>query len=295
MNSAQQTQWTTLRKKSAGPLKLSAIKKMEVGLTDDSNRLSDPVVVTITCGDHTRTLVVHRPVGATSLQRDDWVLTPIDEVETLLAYAVDPAKEKKEAAKRLLRIEVAKKLGHYKEVDKKLLYTADPFKGAEVSSFRREAQAAYEKGKLQARAEYISECEAKGRKPKDSWSFGKSVNHFLDQGVKDLEAKITESVVKDSAWTEGLKKIEPQPYETKSGPFQDRPQSAVYGTGRITATKTQMVDQIYKHLLATMSGGYIFPCKPPKSLSVGNKPDEEETGTSVGSSNGRPSTTGGKN
>jgi hypothetical protein len=263
------TQWSSLKKTKKGPTKISAIKKMEVGLTDDSNRLKDPVVIAITCGDYSQQLVLHRPVGASKLLPSDWVLTPISEVEPLLAFAVDPAKEKKDAAKRKLRLDTALALGLYIKDKDVICFPAtcdQRIAGKPITSFNVEAQRLHDEAKKAAHDSYLSECEASGKKPKKDWKFGQTVNHFLPKEVKDYEETVRKKTAENPSYKDGLKKIEPVPYETMAGPFQDRPQSALHGSGRIDFSKEQMVDQVKKHLVNTMSGGYNFPIAPPKTM-----------------------------
>jgi hypothetical protein len=268
------TQWTSLQKKKKGPLKVSAIKKMEIGLSDDSNRLTDPVVIAITCGDYSQQLVLHRPVGSNDLQPSDWVLTPISEVEPLLAFAVDPAKEKKDTAKRNLRMEVAKTLGLYVEKDKVLCFPDSADKriaGKSITSFNAEAKLAYDAAKQSAHDEYIAGCEANGRTPKKDWKFGQTVNHFLPKEVKDYEENVRKKTAESAQYKDGIKKIEPVPYKTMAGPFQDRPQSCLSVSGKIQATKEQMVDLVKRHVVNTMSGGYKFPLEPPANILANMK------------------------
>jgi hypothetical protein len=187
-----------------------------------------------------------------------------------LAFAVDPAKEKKEAARRKLRQDVAVKLGLYELKPDGLYFPAAAkeaaIAGKKVSSFSDIAKREFERAKAEAHREYIAEREAAGQTPKKDWKFGQSVNHFLPKEVKDYEDEVRKKTADDASYKDGIKKIEPVPYETMAGPFQDRPQSAVQGAGVVSATKEQMVDLVRKHLINTMSGGYVFPMKPPATL-----------------------------
>jgi len=301
-----QEAWRSRPQKVKVPMKLSAIKKIDVNLSDDSNRLKEPVVITITNGTRTETLVVHRPVGVNTLQPDDWVLTPIGEVEPLLAAAVDPSAKKKEDAKRKFRIDYLVKKGKYTlNSEKEACYPKEILGGITLTAANKTAKTAYDAAHHAAKQQYLAECEFHHRQPKKDWKYGQAINHFLPEAIKVYESNLREQLKKDQEYIDGVKKLDPVQYETLAGPFQDRPQFAVRFRGP-KPTDASLIDVIKKNLVNTMSGGYALPIDPPKSLieALQSSKDDKErvaklittllpTSTPGEQSAGGTSTTGG--
>lgn len=247
------------------PMKVNPTKKMEFPFSDDASKLGEPIVIIITAGEYSHELVIHRPVGVHKLQADDWVLTPISEIESLLAMADDPSAPKKAAAANKLRIDYLVSKGKYVLKDKQVHYPENVLMGASLDEVRRTMQVEFDHAKAEAREEYLRECAEKDRKPKVDWKFGKAVAAFQPSAVKVYEDGLKEFLKTDSEYQAKLKKLDPVPFETLAGQYQDRSQLAM--NVRQKATRHQMVDQVKKHLVNTMSGGYAFPMAPPSTLA----------------------------
>lgn len=244
------------------PLKVSAIKKNELPLTDESTKLLvDPVVIAITCGKFSQELVLHRPIGAHKLRKEDWVLTPISEVQTLLAAAEDPSRSKKEAARAKARVDHLISLKKYIKEGDVLCYPKEIAGGKALAVVNQEAKALWEQAKKHAHEDYLRECASKNTKPKQDWKFGQTENHFLPKEVIEYEQKINKDLRADATFLDKLKKLDPVPYETLAGQYSDRPQIPVCPDKEFS--QEQMVDAVKKHLTTTMTG-YAFPAPPAK-------------------------------
>jgi hypothetical protein len=252
-------------KKEKVPMKVSAIRKMEFPLNDESAQLGEPIVIIITAGDYSREIVIHHPVGANKLQPEDWVLTPISEIEPLLAMKDDPSAGKKAAAANKIRIDHLVSLGKYILKDKTVHYPENTFMGASLDEVRRTTQSSFDTAKAEAREDYLRECAEKNRQPKKDWKFGKALMTFQPTVIKVYEDGLKELLRTDAAYQDKLKKLDPVPFETLAGPQQDRPQLRM--NVRQQANRHQMVDVVHKHLVNSMSGGYSIPMAPPKTLA----------------------------
>jgi hypothetical protein len=237
------------------PQKLSAAYASNVSLKPDS--VPEPVVIVISSGKFTRQLTIHRPIGTTPLGDECWIITQTGDVPTLLNHAKDPSYEKKAEARRALRKAVAIKLGLISEDG---TYLGDlAAKGAKsLAAGLLDAKKAYESAQKQAHELYIREQTAAGKTPKTDWKFNQDVNHFLKQEVKDAEALLLEKVKQAPEWAAGLKLIEPEPFETKGGPFHTVSQ-VPFCANKCGAD--QMVDMMQQHILSSITGteGRFFP------------------------------------
>jgi len=260
-------------KKVKVPMKVSAIKKVELPLADDSNRLGEPIVIAITCGNYSQELVIHRPVGHHDLSTEDWVLTPISEVEPLLAMAVDPSKPAKEAALNKMRVDYLVDQGKYVKIDGKLHYPKEIWEGRSLADANAAAKEAWRDARDEAHQQYLGECEAKKTTPKRNWKFGQVENHFLPEEVKTYESKLREELKLDEKFKARVKALGLDSYRTLTGPFQDRPQAAIDTRGQ-KFTRSQMVDQVKKTLIQAMSPSMmnnhttLNPLAPPYSSTV---------------------------
>jgi hypothetical protein len=263
------------------PLKLSAIHSVDAELSNDSGRVPEPIVIAITSGKRTETLVVHRPIGVHKLQTTDWVITPVGEIPALLALAVDPSAQKKAVAKRKARLDRLTELGKYVKKGEELAYPADKAGGVTLAKVQQDAKAAWEMAKAQARNEYLAECEARRTKPKQDWKFGHDANHYISSGVRAIEEEYSKLLSTDTTFVSIIKKIDTPPYETMAGPYQDRPQLAVRARGNQVFTRDTIIDAIKRNLINTMNGGCDFPAVPPVTSSGPKKAGKEsDDGTS---------------
>lgn len=239
-------------------MKVSAIKKVELPLSDDSNRLGEPIVIAITCGTYSQELVIHRPVGKHDLQADDWVLTPISEVEPLLAMAVDPSKPAKDAALNKMRIDHLVEIGKYVKIDGKLHYPKDIWEGRSLADANAAAKEAWRDARDEAWQQYLDECKERNTNPKRNWKYGQVESHFLPEEVKTYEAKLREELKLDENFKAKVATLGLDSYRTLTGPFQDRPQAAIDTRGQ-KFTRSQMVDQVKKTLIQSLSPSLMNP------------------------------------
>jgi hypothetical protein len=256
------------------PLKLSAVHApAEMPLHDDSKQMPGAVVVAITNGINHSEIVIHKPVGESPLDSGLWVSTPIHEVPTLLANAVDPSKAKKDDLVRALRLQHAVKSGHYiKTSDGTLKLPPDHMKGEAISSIRNNAKALWEAAKQAARTKYEADCTARGSKPKKDWKFGESEDSYLPQEFKDYEKAF--NVEFKTACKDDIAKIIGKPFETLAGPFSDRSQRAVATTREYTPE--QMVDAVKRTLTVATNGNGRFDVNYQEAfaayIEAGNDP-----------------------
>jgi len=252
-------------------MKVSAVKKTELPLSDDSNRLGEPIVIAITCGTYSQELVVHRPVGSHDLNVDDWVLTPIAEVEPLLAMAVDPSKPAKDSALSKLRVEYLVGIGKYLKTDNKLHYPKEIWEGRSLADANAAAKEAWRAARDEAWEKYLAECAERKSNPKKNWRFGQVESHFLPEEVKTYESKLREELKTDPTFQAQVQSLGLNAYRTLTGPFQDRPQVAIDTKGT-KFTRYQMVDQIKKNLILSMSPSlYTQGQAPAEATAVAGK------------------------
>jgi len=263
--------WTKEKVKKV-PLKLSAVHQVDAELANDSSGLGEPIVILISCGEHSQQLTIHRPVGQHGLKEDDWVLTPTSEVGALLASAEDPSKAKKEAALAKCKLDYLVEIGKYLKIGEELHYPPAVAGGASLKSVNGRAKEAWSDAKRAAHEEYLRECEHENRKPKKDWKFGLLPGYFQEAEVKTYEEDLKQKLKTDPVFEARVKKLAIAPYVTKAGPYGDRPQTAM--TLAEPATRRQMVDVCKKHIVNTMSSGYKLPTPMPKALVSAWKVDQ---------------------
>jgi len=240
------------------PMALSALNDVgSMPLTDDSQSIGEPVVIAITSGAVHQTVVVHRPVGFTSLGRSEWVGTPIAECQALLSAAVNPAEERINAKVQVARTNRAVILGLYlKGADGIVRYPPKIHSGDAIASVAKKVSEDFEAAKKQAHDDYIAECEHRRTKPKKDWKFGKNRAAFIPEAVGLYDKAVSKALAADVVMAEEIKKIDPHPYQTLNGPRGNVPQVSIQLTRE--TTREQMVDVIKNDLMASFSGNRLI-------------------------------------
>jgi hypothetical protein len=252
------------------PLKLSATKKVELPLAQHPSEIAEPLVIAITCGSRSTQLVISRPIGVTRYdKKTDWVITPIEEVESAIAFAEDPSKSRKDAAKQKLRSDTLVGLGEYIIKDGKM-YLKDTTKWPEdIAKMKANANAAYNEAKAAAKEEYLLACAANKQTPKRDWKYGIAPNHFLDKEFREHEASLEKKLEAVPTYVAELKKLDN--YETLVGANRDQKQRKLYLAEDLS--QEQLVDIVKKKLIHVLT----FVPSPPKEATddksdPGNKP-----------------------
>lgn len=251
------------------PMKVSALTVMSAtALAQESSKVKDPVVVLITSGDRLEQLTFCRPVGITPLAATDWIAAPTAEMQSILSRAEDPSGKIKEEARRKLRTDRLVALGRLvKAADGKIAYpVASPQGGQIVSVVIDAAKAAHKAREAVLLGEYLQECERAGRQPKKDWKSGKTWQQHLSEDVVKYERESEEKLSADPAYTEGLKKIEPVPYETMAGLMGERHQLR-YPFPAMSG-KNNVVEHIKIDLMRASEAGRAFPCAPAHHLKA---------------------------
>jgi len=238
------------QKKEKVPLKLSAIKKIELPLAQYPSEIAEPLVIAITCGTRSTQLVISRPIGQTQLNpKADWVLTPIEEVETAIAIAEDPNKGKKAAARKKLREDALVAMGELISKGGKLYYKKENLSKVDIASLNSEINREFNEAKRIAKEQYLAECAARNQKPKRDWKYGVGISHFIPEEIKaeekELEAKLKENL----SYQEALEKV--SSYETLVGTNRDTKQRKLQLDGECTVE--QLVDIVKKKLITVLT------------------------------------------
>jgi len=241
--------------------KISAIDKEPIVLTNVSG-LKDPVVITIASQNRSEKLILHRKVGKSALSDVNWVLTPVSEIQELLANAKDPSANKKALVSKETKINAGIRLGFYNKDPKSnvLCYS----NGVTFQQASLDAKASMEAEKARAYGLYQAERALAGKPVKKNWKFGMNVNHFYSDEIKAIEEKLKLALSTDTEYKQAMAKLTGDDYITMAGPYSDRPQMAI-STQR-EYTDDQLVDAVKHHLMNSMGGTRNFPAKPNKDL-----------------------------
>jgi predicted HicB family RNase H-like nuclease len=258
------------------PMKLDLTHQSQVELNDPPAGFGKGVVVVVSDGNYTRQITIHRPIGATKLQADDWVATPTGDVQSFLSMAKDPSAGKKAAALEKAKTDWSLSNGWYSmdKDTKALSYKFQKDQGSMTfAAASDQAKKAWAEARDSALQDYLEECRRTLKPPKKDWKFGQTEGHFMPLAVKAHEEALKKALSESTTWKATQLAIL-TPYETKGGSDQSRPQSAIgfqepYSEG-------QVVDQIYRHLVNTLGGGYNVPIPPSKSLIKAWGPDLSE-------------------
>jgi len=207
--------------------------------------LKDALVVVIG-GEHGfRQFTIHRPIGVTTLDKEEeWVLTESDEIPSLIAHKDDPRVPKvlqlRKEAVEIQAGEVLKKTyPKYVEIVENEIYYCGEARKAIIKNATKKAQA--DKKLLASKAK----TEDKEKSPDLSVSrierekYMHSVHVFLDGKLRELKTPELSRAVE-------VKHPLPKGYFTGSGPSGDIPQKALACAKGLTKLSVQ--EQIVKIL-----------------------------------------------
>jgi hypothetical protein len=195
--------------------------------------------IVIALPGHVRSVSIHRPIGQSGLEDDDWVITPTGEVTELLSRQEDPDGKKIEVARQKFSDEYLITAGCFERnaTTGLLHYVGMPAKSRR--DFLKSANAAQKSDPKGSYLEHLhvewAEIEERARILKDSFAF-----------KEELEKSIPRSS-----------------FVTASGPFSDRPQrSAARLKGK---TAEQVADIAYRAIFDLSAGPPSVPA-PPSGL-----------------------------
>jgi len=187
--------------------------------------LKGALTVIISDGNHTRTLVIHHPVGITDLDGEDWVFSPVEDIPMLVARQVDPDAQRLAQLRALMREDLATKETPPLLVSKDGAYFYPT--GESRSEIVRQARANASK----ADASYIDQWKkegGEGEKPAKA----DYTEYFPTPELKAAERSFIEFSKKDSVKEVVVKKY-PDNYRTMGGVNADIPQRGCTVVGRV--------------------------------------------------------------
>jgi hypothetical protein len=170
------------------------------------------VVLIVGPGGITEEMTIHRPIGITDLQDDDWVMTRTNEIHTLFARKDDPSEAN-------LTIARNKRKNDYL-IQNKLLMEKD-------------GKYFYPQDEVKTRNDYLAEADLKFRaKKKDDKSeqTGTRVD-FLDEKQKEAELSIIKFLKTEAAQTYINSGDGHQSYRTRGGVYDNEDQIAITSLG----------------------------------------------------------------
>jgi len=256
------------------PIKLSTTKKVELPLAQHPSEIAEPLVIAITCGTRSTQLVISRPIGVTNYnKKTDWVITPIEEVESAIAFAEDPSKGRRDAAKQKLRTDTLVGLGEYIIKDGKLYLPDTKTWPEDIATMKANANAAYNEAKRVAKEEYLQACEANNQKPKRDWKYGVSPNHFLKKEFREHEAALDKKLELVPTYAKALKDLDS--YETLVGANRDQKQRKLNLAEGLT--QEQLVDIVKKKLIHVLT----FVPAPPRAAPDNDAEPDDKSGTTT--------------
>jgi hypothetical protein len=192
--------------------------------------------IVIALPGHVRSVSIHRPIGQSGLEDDDWVITPTGEVTELLSRQEDPDGKKIEVARQKFSEEYLISAGCFeRNATTGLLHYA----GMPVKSRRDILKTANAAQKSDPKGSYLE---------------------HLPTECAEIEERAR--ILKDSsAFKEELGKAIPNSsFITASGPFSDRPQRAAARLKGKTAE--QVADIAYRAIFDLSTGTHGVPVPP---------------------------------
>lgn len=186
----------------------------------------------------------------------------------MLAREEDPSGKAKEEARRKLRSEILLSMEPprlRKTALGSLAYPVDVHGGLELKVVLEAARTAFKNDEAAALAKYQDDCTRDRRKPKKDWKTGRTWMDFLPKEVIQYDKESDLKVKADPRYADGLKRIEPAPYETLGGPMGDRQQLKMPFAATVVA-KEHVVECIKQDLMRSAEVGRAFPCAPPPRI-----------------------------
>lgn len=251
------------------PLQKVKVQKLSTGIQsqlalDRPKGLGDSFSITVATGNHTVSYTVHRPIGVTDLDDDDWVVTPVGDIQSLLSRAVDPAQGEINKMRGVFKTSLLIESGLLiKDAEKGITYPVSVYTGEkDRNALLNEADTTFSEHKKTRKEEYKKSHPNATQDDLDRIKFDKSRVDFLTDELRLHERKIAEFLSSEPI----RRKIEehaPQTYRTRSGPLMDRNQVACTVIGK-TKTITMAEDRVNSWLYAKL----VAPTIPENSTAT---------------------------
>lgn len=253
--------------------KISPCKRIDPKYED--NAAVGPAIVVLVTGKgvNTSQITVHRPIGVTSLKKDDWVFTDTQDVNSLLERRVDPDAERTAKLRKdyLLSAATRQDPPLLVEIEGKLMYPGSKSTDKPRGIFLRDATALLKKAEAKAQDQFLkaypSPKDRVGLKPEPT----EGILALFPEEVRTQEAALRGYLAAKESKEEAKKEFPLALFETRSGNrCQTRQQASSLSGRTIAQVKDAIIDCILNRAETA----------PPKGYGVGRySPTPEEKGS----------------
>jgi len=172
--------------------------------------LKDCFVLVLAGGVSVRQLTYHHPIGFTDLGEDEWVASETSEINTLIARAGHPDEKSTEAKRLTARYESAVTASLLVKTGDEYFYPA--YTGESRSKLLSAAKKAAKEAAGEGNKSKVSDADVRAR---------------LLSELQSKEAAVRSHMATKEVIDASVAAFPLPAYETKGGPYADRPQTAV--------------------------------------------------------------------